>query len=103
MNYIKILPIYCYNDDAFVLITTKKTTNPNYFHDKNDLDTQINTSDRLQNKQIVFSLQASPSFRFFFFFFFFLFLFFFFFFFFCHLIDQRCYKLRLKWSLNNQQ
>ena len=33
----------------------KQTTNPNYFHDKSDLDTQINTSGRLQNKQIIFS------------------------------------------------
>ena len=30
----------------------KKTTNPYYFDNKSDLDTQINTSDMLQNKQI---------------------------------------------------
>ena len=33
----------------------EKTTNPYYFHNKGDLDTQINTSDRLQNKQIIVS------------------------------------------------
>ena len=33
----------------------KKTTNPYYFQNKSDLDTQINTSDRLQNKQIILS------------------------------------------------
>ena len=47
----KMLPIYCYNDDDFILITT----NPYYFHNKSDLGTQINTSDRLQNKPIIFS------------------------------------------------
>ena len=55
MNCMKILQIYCYNDDAFVLITTKKQRTLIIFHDKSDLDTQINTSDRLQSKQIIFS------------------------------------------------
>ena len=51
MNCMKILPIYCYNDNDFVPNTTKKTTNPYNFHNKSDLDTQINTSDRLQKKK----------------------------------------------------
>ena len=70
MNCMEILPIYCYNDDGFGLITTKKTTNPYYFHNKSDLDTQINTSDRLQYKQNIFYSKQTLLFVFFFFFFF---------------------------------
>ena len=51
-------PNQLYEDIADLLLQrshyNEKTTNP-HFHNKGDLDTQINTSDKLQNKQIIFS------------------------------------------------
>ena len=64
-------PNELYEDNADLLLQRRclrshyneKTTNTYYFHYKSDLDTQINTSDRLQNKQIIFSQQVKPAFR----------------------------------------
>ena len=47
-------PSELYDDIADLLLQRKKM-NLYYFHNKSALDTQINTSDRLQNKQIIFS------------------------------------------------
>ena len=42
----------------------RKNNEPSlFFYNKSDLDKQINTSDRLQNEQIILSEQAKPSFR----------------------------------------
>ena len=63
-------PNELYDDIADLLLqpqwlrshNNKKTVNPYYFHNKSDLDTQINASDGLKNKQTIsveFSFNSS--------------------------------------------
>ena len=57
MNSMKILPIYCYNDDDNDFMTANKQQTLIFYYksEEKSFAHTANTSDRLQNKQNIFS------------------------------------------------